>query len=90
MPGEMRLSNLRRTVVRHRDPDRLISFLWCSDNYLELTHSWDDPVDWKANNGNEEPHRGFGHIAFHIESEILLRWKPSRACPSSLDAVLLI
>ncbi|KAF4723719.1 hypothetical protein FOZ63_005801, partial [Perkinsus olseni] len=47
-------------------------YIWTMpDNYLELTHSWDDPADWKANNGNEEPHRGFGHIAFHIESDDL-------------------
>ncbi|KAF4661307.1 hypothetical protein FOL47_006756 [Perkinsus chesapeaki] len=47
-------------------------YVWTMpDNYLELTYSWDDPADWKANNGNEEPYRGFGHIAFHIDSQDL-------------------
>ncbi|CCC67024.1 hypothetical protein NCAS_0A04660 [Naumovozyma castellii] len=33
---------------------------------LELTHNWgtEDEDDFKINNGNEEPHRGFGHICF--------------------------
>ncbi|AMD21450.1 HER171Cp [Eremothecium sinecaudum] len=35
---------------------------------LELTHNYgteSDP-DFKINNGNQEPHRGFGHIAFTV------------------------
>ena len=35
---------------------------------LELTHNWgteNDP-DYKVNDGNEEPHRGFGHICFAV------------------------
>lgn len=35
---------------------------------LELTHNYgteNDP-DFKVNNGNEEPHRGFGHICFTV------------------------
>jgi len=44
------------------------AFLW---NYkgtvIELTHNHgtEDNPDYKANNGNVEPHRGFGHIAFN-------------------------
>lgn len=37
---------------------------------LELTHNWgseSDP-DFKINNGNEEPHRGFGHICFSFSN----------------------
>lgn len=32
---------------------------------LELTHNYGSETDpnFKVNNGNEEPHRGFGHIA---------------------------
>ncbi|CCE63004.1 hypothetical protein TPHA_0D03690 [Tetrapisispora phaffii CBS 4417] len=35
---------------------------------LELTHNWgteDDP-DYKVNNGNVEPHRGFGHTCISV------------------------
>ncbi|CCF56106.1 hypothetical protein KAFR_0A06710 [Kazachstania africana CBS 2517] len=37
---------------------------------LELTHNWVTETDpgYKINNGNEEPHRGFGHIAFAIDN----------------------
>jgi len=45
-------------------------FLWNFDGTcLELTHNWgteNDP-DFSHNSGNEEPYRGFGHIAFHCE-----------------------
>jgi lactoylglutathione lyase len=36
---------------------------------IELTHNHgtENQDDFKANNGNEEPHRGFGHIAFHTD-----------------------
>lgn len=46
--------------------------LWSMEyaSTLELTHNWgseDDP-SWKANNGNVEPNRGFGHIAVaHVD-----------------------
>ncbi|AJS69301.1 BDH_1b_G0040840.mRNA.1.CDS.1 [Saccharomyces cerevisiae] len=35
---------------------------------LELTHNWgtEKNPDYKINNGNEEPHRGFGHICFSV------------------------
>jgi lactoylglutathione lyase len=41
-------------------------FLWSFKGVtLELTHNHgsEDDEDFKVNNGNEEPHRGFGHIA---------------------------
>ena len=33
---------------------------------IELTHNWQTETqdDFKVNNGNVEPHRGFGHLAF--------------------------
>lgn len=36
---------------------------------LELTHNWGSELDdnFKINNGNEDPHRGFGHICFGID-----------------------
>lgn len=36
---------------------------------IELTHNHgtESQDDFKANHGNEEPHRGFGHIAFHTD-----------------------
>lgn len=35
---------------------------------LELTHNWgsEDDIEFKVNNGNEEPYRGFGHICFSV------------------------
>lgn len=35
---------------------------------LELTHNWGSESDpeFKINNGNEEPYRGFGHICFSV------------------------
>lgn len=45
-------------------------FLWNYEGVtLELTHNWgteDDP-EYLPNNGNIEPHRGFGHIAFNVD-----------------------
>ena len=40
--------------------------LWTSDStVLELTHNYgtENDEDFKINNGNVEPHRGFGHLA---------------------------
>ena len=36
---------------------------------LELTHNYgtENDKDFKYNNGNVEPHRGFGHIAFFTD-----------------------
>jgi lactoylglutathione lyase len=42
------------------------AYLWTmSGSCLELTHNYGSEVDpdFKVNNGNVEPHRGFGHIA---------------------------
>lgn len=42
--------------------------IFSTSGVLELTHNWgseNDP-DFKVNNGNEEPHRGFGHICFTV------------------------
>lgn len=46
-----------------RDKDGNIT-IFGMPGVLELTHNWgseSDP-DFKVNNGNEEPHRGYGHI----------------------------
>lgn len=39
------------------------------EGVLELTHNYGTELDpdYKINNGNEEPHRGFGHICFSVE-----------------------
>lgn len=40
------------------------------EGVLELTHNYgteNDP-NYKVNNGNEEPHRGFGHICFSVDN----------------------
>ena len=45
-------------------------YLWnFKGTALELTHNYgtEDDANFKHNNGNVEPHRGFGHIAFYIE-----------------------
>jgi len=45
-------------------------FLWNFDGtVLELTHNHGTETDesFSYNSGNEEPYRGFGHIAFHCE-----------------------
>ncbi|SCV03938.1 LAME_0H14444g1_1 [Lachancea meyersii CBS 8951] len=44
--------------------------VFCENGILELTHNYgteNDP-DFKVNNGNEEPHRGFGHICFSVKN----------------------
>ncbi|CCD27363.1 lactoylglutathione lyase GLO1 NDAI_0K01720 [Naumovozyma dairenensis CBS 421] len=40
--------------------------VFSAEGILELTHNWgtESQADLKMNNGNEEPHRGFGHICF--------------------------
>lgn len=37
---------------------------------LELTHNYgtESDIEFKVNNGNEEPHRGFGHICFSFSN----------------------
>jgi lactoylglutathione lyase len=45
-------------------------FLWTFDRtVLELTHNYDDDKSpgFRYNNGNVEPHRGFGHIGFIVD-----------------------
>lgn len=45
-------------------------YLWSMEGVaLELTHNWGTEVDpnYVPNNGNIEPHRGFGHIAFNVD-----------------------
>ena len=34
---------------------------------LRYDHGAEDDADLKVNNGNVEPHRGFGHIAFNVD-----------------------
>lgn len=44
---------------------------WTDRNgVLELTHNWGSENDpnFKVANGNEEPHRGFGHIAISVDN----------------------
>jgi len=46
--------------------DEALENLWKFEGVtLELTHNHgtENDADFKVNNGNEEPHRGFGHIA---------------------------
>eukprot|EP00008_Paramoeba_atlantica_P011318 CAMPEP_0201491690 /NCGR_PEP_ID=MMETSP0151_2-20130828/30817_1 /ASSEMBLY_ACC=CAM_ASM_000257 /TAXON_ID=200890 /ORGANISM="Paramoeba atlantica, Strain 621/1 / CCAP 1560/9" /LENGTH=288 /DNA_ID=CAMNT_0047878165 /DNA_START=150 /DNA_END=1016 /DNA_ORIENTATION=+ len=46
------------------------SYLWnMKHTTLELTHNYgtENQEDFSVNNGNVEPHRGFGHIAFNTE-----------------------
>jgi lactoylglutathione lyase len=46
-------------------------FLWTfGGTVLELTHNYgtESDVDFKYANGNVEPHRGFGHIGFIVDS----------------------
>lgn len=40
------------------------------DGVLELTHNWGTEKDpeFKINNGNAEPYRGFGHICFSVDN----------------------
>ncbi|EDO17358.1 hypothetical protein Kpol_1060p12 [Vanderwaltozyma polyspora DSM 70294] len=47
----------------HNEPD-----VFSSEGILELTHNWGSESDpeFKINNGNVEPHRGFGHICFAV------------------------
>ncbi|QLG70762.1 hypothetical protein HG535_0A07040 [Zygotorulaspora mrakii] len=42
--------------------------VFAMNGVLELTHNWgtENDADFKVNNGNEEPHRGFGHICFSV------------------------
>lgn len=42
--------------------------IFANRGVLELTHNWGTEKDpqFKVNNGNEEPHRGFGHICFSV------------------------
>lgn len=43
--------------------------LWNSDTFfVELTHNYhtEDKPDFKYANGNEEPKRGFGHLAIYV------------------------
>eukprot|EP01094_Clydonella_sp_ATCC50884_P021123 TRINITY_DN4571_c0_g1_i2.p1 TRINITY_DN4571_c0_g1~~TRINITY_DN4571_c0_g1_i2.p1 ORF type:complete len:348 (+),score=100.22 TRINITY_DN4571_c0_g1_i2:76-1044(+) len=50
--------------------DEAHAFLWSTDlTTLELTHNHgaEEDAELKYNNGNVEPHRGFGHIAFNTE-----------------------
>uniref|UniRef100_A0A0G4FYH8 lactoylglutathione lyase n=1 Tax=Chromera velia CCMP2878 TaxID=1169474 RepID=A0A0G4FYH8_9ALVE len=45
-------------------------YLWnMKGTTLELTHNWgsEDDAELKMNNGNEEPNRGFGHVAFNCD-----------------------
>ena len=56
----------------HQEPEseEARQHLWNFDGTcLELTHNWGTEEDesFSYNSGNEEPHRGFGHIAFHCE-----------------------
>lgn len=42
---------------------------YAREGVLELCHNHGlEKTDWKANNGNVEPHRGFGHICFSVSN----------------------
>eukprot|EP01071_Lankesteria_metandrocarpae_P010229 Lankesteria_metandrocarpae@DN5312_c0_g4_i1.p1 len=71
-----RKSGVSYFLVRPRDSETLPTvnsdeatayiFSLEGNNFLELFHENDLPIDFKPNNGNVEPHRGFGHIAFNV------------------------
>lgn len=44
--------------------------VWDRQGVLELTHNYgtETQADYKLNNGNVEPHRGFGHICFSVDN----------------------
>ncbi|CAR27895.1 hypothetical protein ZYGR_0N03820 [Zygosaccharomyces rouxii] len=44
------------------------NLVFANRGILELTHNWGTEADpeYKVNNGNVEPHRGFGHICFSV------------------------
>lgn len=51
------------------------------EGLIELTHNYgteNDP-EYKVNNGNAEPHRGFGHTCISVVCAhfFVLRWTPS-------------
>lgn len=44
--------------------------LWDREGIIELTHNYgteNDP-EYKSNNGNVEPHRGFGHVCISVDN----------------------
>eukprot|EP00919_Chromeraceae_sp_WS-2016_P064303 GHVR01152210.1.p1 GENE.GHVR01152210.1~~GHVR01152210.1.p1 ORF type:complete len:289 (+),score=52.80 GHVR01152210.1:201-1067(+) len=54
--------------VASKDSER---YLWnTSCVCVEFTHNWDTEDTYTPNNGNKEPHRGFGHIAFNTNNVI--------------------
>jgi len=40
------------------------------EGVIELTHNYgtEDDANYKSNNGNEEPHRGFGHTCISVDN----------------------
>lgn len=54
------------TVLPEPGTQEAEKYLWSTDaTVLELTHNHGSETDdnFKVNNGNVEPHRGFGHLA---------------------------
>ncbi|KAK2074542.1 hypothetical protein P8C59_008741 [Phyllachora maydis] len=44
--------------------------LWDREGLIELTHNYGTETDenYKVNNGNAEPHRGFGHLCISVDN----------------------
>ena len=64
------MATLREEYNLDPSSDEAKKFLWDFDGTcLELTHNHgtENDEDFKYHSGNEEPHRGFGHIAFYCE-----------------------
>jgi len=61
------LETSREGAAQPEDSER---YLWDKNPAtIELTHNWGSETDdnFKVNNGNVEPNRGFGHIAFNCD-----------------------
>jgi len=58
------------TVPGEPGSDEANKFLWkYNGTLLEFTHNYgtESKPDFKYNNGNVEPNRGFGHVAFNCD-----------------------
>lgn len=44
------------------------SAVWDREGLIELTHNYgtENDAEYKVNNGNTEPHRGFGHTCISV------------------------
>jgi catechol 2,3-dioxygenase-like lactoylglutathione lyase family enzyme len=61
--------------------------LWDREGLIELTHNYgtQNDANYKVNNGNAEPHRGFGHTCIRSATHSLGR-VPDVSCTDVLEA----